>query len=490
MYSPASGAKFPQQTNTMTRPNILWIYCDELRPDGLGCYPMRDCPDFPRFTPHLDRMAAEGVRFTRHYCNSPICVSSRSCILTANYCEQHGVYCNEGAWPAFRSPQLLPTLPVHFAKNGYATANFGKTHVPHDWRCWEHDNPEGGDMGFWRHLGEEGVAMIRAQRPGSSRPGGMVGGCYPDSEPYPPRRVVDNALHWLDQQEHQTPWFARISLLQPHTPVLPPARFRDLYDGLPWTRPQTVPEGVSTFQKRIANNYLSFPPERMAQAARDYYALCAWVDSEVGRVLAHVRERGDAERTIVVFTADHGCHMGEQGLNEKHSFVPGVHGVPFLLRWTGTLPGGRVDESVSESVDLARTLCDLAGVTPATSFRGRSLLSDPAPEAVFATIGFGAPGGKMGPNGGVGDWLDGRGWPRRTCVRTQRYRYDRNVMIDGVVVGEPDWDPFLADTESDPAETINLAHDPAYANVRAHLETLLLRHVAQAIAVDPACLIR
>lgn len=363
------------------KPNILWIYCDELRPDGLGCCEMRDCPDFPRHTPHLDRMAADGTRYTRHYCNSPICTPSRACILTGNYCEQHGVYGNEGYWPGFRSPVKLPTLYEHFTANGYDTANFGKVHFPRDWPQWPHDEQAGGEMNFWAPLGEEGVEMIR-KLGRNGRKGGMVGGCYPDSEPYPPRQVVDNAMQWLNARDASRPWLARLSILQPHTPVLPPAAFRHLYDDIPWPRKQSVPPGVSTYQKLFAEmqGYEAFPPELMAQAARDYYALCAWVDSEVGR--------------------------------------------------------------------------------------------------------------KAAPNGDNGDWLDGRGWPRRTCIRTSRYRYDRNVRIDGLNAQGEDQDAFLADSLLDPAETVNLVNDTAHSAAHARLERLLQEHIKGAVEVDPAYLKR
>jgi choline-sulfatase len=104
----------------------MWIYCDELRADALGCH---GHAEFDIQKPHLDAFAERGIRFANHFCNSPICVPSRICTLSGRYCEQTGVYSNEGSWPHFRLPELLDTFPPVFARNGYATANVGKIHL-------------------------------------------------------------------------------------------------------------------------------------------------------------------------------------------------------------------------------------------------------------------------------------------------------------------------------------------------------------------------
>ena len=145
--------------------DILWIYCDELRADALACY---GHPLLKPHTPNLDRLAASGVRFTNNFCNSPVCVSSRVCILTGLYPEDTGVYNNEGAWKAFRLPRTFETFPRVFAMHGYKTANFGKIHVARGMYpgetpendIFQHHNPEGGGMAIWQHLGEERVRMI------------------------------------------------------------------------------------------------------------------------------------------------------------------------------------------------------------------------------------------------------------------------------------------------------------------------------------------
>ena len=181
------------------KPNIVWIYCDELRSDALGCYGH----EFLALrTPNIDRLAAGGARFTNHFCNSPVCVPSRMCTLTGLYPEDSGVYNNEGAWPAFRLPRTFDTFPQAFARAGYATANFGKIHLPRemegaeaDARPFQGHNGCGGGMAFWKDLGAEGVRMVRSPN------GGMNGGVWPAGLPYPPDDVTTNALRWLEQAD-------------------------------------------------------------------------------------------------------------------------------------------------------------------------------------------------------------------------------------------------------------------------------------------------
>ena len=235
------------------KPDIIWIYCDELRTDALDCY---GHPILQLRTPNLDRLASSGVRFTNNFCNAPVCVASRYCTLTGLYPEDTGVYNNEGAWPNFRLPRILQTFPNVFSQNGYSTANFGKIHVAPEIRpganpeheIFQYHDGTGGEMKIWEHLGEDAVQMIRSPY------GGMNGGIFPDGEPYPPDSVVENALHWL--QTATSPYLVRISLLQPHTPVLPPAQYVKLLDDQDPGLPDPLPDTLSAFEKRVAEVFV------------------------------------------------------------------------------------------------------------------------------------------------------------------------------------------------------------------------------------------
>lgn len=474
-----------------TQPNIVWIYCDELRADALACYGHEY---LPIQTPNLDKLAESGVRFTNHFCNSPICVSSRACTLTGMYCEDIGFYSNEGAWPNFRLPHQVDTFPQVLSRNGYATANFGKIHIPSEMyqnedtskNVFQVNNEEGGGMGFWTELGDEGVQMIRAPS------GGMQGGVYPANEPYPPDAVARNAMAWISATEG--PFLARISLLQPHTPVIPPAYCAAMYiDDVPVDFVPAIPEGLSEYEKQIGRTHdmLEMDPVKYRMTIAHYYAQVAWIDDQIGLIIDYLTKEGLLEDTIIIFGADHGKALGETGGYEKHGFMPAVHRVPFIMSCPATLPEGKVDETIGEDVDMARTLFDLAGIESPDQFKGRSLISGPPPEAVYGTIGHGRPFSKMGPNGGRGEWIDGRGWPRRSCVRSQQWRYEKNMLIDSEQpTGKEHIDAFLCDYSSDPKELTNRTNDPALADIEHHLASLLDEHAEGSLDVPDSCLIR
>lgn len=467
----------------MTPPNIIWIYCDELRTDALGCY---GHPHADIRTPHIDSLAETGIRFAHTFCNSPVCVASRTSVLTALYPEQTGVFHNEAVWPNYRFPDPPRTFPRLFADAGYATANFGKVHVPASLDVWQQSDPTGGGMrAFYDLATPEELQPIRP--PGIPT---VIGGVFPDDRPFPAAAVTDNALAWLARTDG--PFFARLSILQPHTPVFPPARLAQLYADAAF--PTDVPDvdGLSRFERRfgeVSQGY-RLPRADRLRAKAAYYALVGWIDEEVGRLLAGLRQQGLLERTIVVFDADHGCSLGEGRRYQKQTFAPESQRVPRLISWPGTLPGGQVRTDLNESLDLARTLCALADIQPDNAFRGRDLLADDPPDAVFSTIGYGFPSSRAFPNLGKGSFGDGHGWPRRACIRTGQFRLDKNVRINGAPPPPDAADVFLADWQADPAEATNLAADPAYAETVRTLSARLDAHCAESVEVPEAWTLR
>jgi choline-sulfatase len=472
-----------------SEPDIVWVCCDELRTDALGCY---GHPTIRMHTPNIDRLAASGVRFTNNFCNSPVCVPSRMCTLTGLHPRDTGVYDNEGGWRNFRMPYRPDTFPEVFAGSGYQTANFGKIHVARemspgqnpDREVFQQHNGQGGGMGFWSHLGDDGVQMIR------SPIGGMNGGVYPDCEPYPPDKVTANALRWIRSAEG--PFLVRISLLQPHTPVLPPEGFVRLYQDQDPGLPEPLPDTMSEFEKRVADIHGldRMPPEELKAARLCYYAQVAWIDTQVGLVLAELERRGRLHRTIIMFGSDHGNPIGDSGAFGKHTFTPTVHRVPLIISGPGILPKGEVRTDLCESLDIGRTLLGLAGVSAPDSFKGRDLFVDPAPEAIYSAIGFGQPDSKLAPNGGIGEWSEGRGWPRRSCIRTGRFRLEKNVLLDGRKPAPDDEDVFLVDVRKDPREFTNLAADPSYADVVSELSAKLDKHTEDMVEIPIECLVR
>ncbi len=458
------------------KPNIVWIYCDELRADALGCY---GHPSLQLHTPNIDRLADSGVLFSNNFCNSPVCVASRCSVLTGLYPEDTGVYNNEGAFPAFRLPQPLHTFPDEFSRNGYETANFGKLHVPREMApdVFQHHNATGSEGNFWKILGEETLQVIRS-------PNGTInGGVYPDDQIYPPDAVTDNGLRWMENRNG--PYLIRFSIQQPHTPVLPPARYVRLYENQDPGLPGPLPKTLSAFERRVAEiqDVFNMDPEQLVLTRIHYYAQVAWIDSQVGRIMEFLEQNGLIENTVIIFSSDHGNPVGDTGAYEKLTFTPTVHRVPLLISFPRTIPAAQVRGDICDSLDIGQTLFGLAGIDAPKSFKGRNLFRDPAPETIYSTIGYGQPSSRFAPLRGFGKWRGDRGWPRRSCVRTDCYRLDMNVLIDGEKPGADEQDVFLADVVADPLEFINLASEPKYAEVVCELSKRLAEHTEGSVEV-------
>jgi arylsulfatase A-like enzyme len=460
----------------MHRPNILWILCDELRTDALGCYG-NDYVDVR--TPNIDSLAMGGIMFDNFFVSSPVCVSSRASMLTGLYPEQTAIYHNEAHWRHYRSPSVQLTFPEVFARFGYTTADFGKMHIPRVLTPWQIQEPDGSEMGFFRVVNRDRLQLIRTPM------GFGVGGRFPNAVPYPPGRVTSNARSWLERAP--SPFLCRVSYLQPHTPVIPPATYADRYANNHFPDAIDFDGTPSEFERRFGeiNGGAQMPSRDLVLAQMHYHGLVGWIDDQVAQLLAALRAKNLERSTIVLFTSDHGAHLGEWGAFGKHTFAPQVHRVPLILFWPGVLPVGIRDEGVAEGVDLAPTLLSLAGLGT-SGFIGRNLLTEPPRLAVFSTIGYGEVRSRAFPNLATGSYTNGRGWPRRSCVRTQRYRLDRNVRIDGHPAEPAEQDVFLADMKSDPKERHNIA--ATKSAVRDELLKLLKTHTEGAVEV-PAMMV-
>lgn len=460
----------------MSKPNIVWIYCDELRADALGCYGNRYAE---LRTPNFDSIAESGVRFDRCFCNSPLCVPSRTSTLTGLYPEDTGVYANEAWWESFKLEDPPITFPEVFAEHGYTTANFGKTHTPQALQPWMHCETEGGGERFFEHVDPEDLETVRL--PGISSV--IIAGRYPLDKPYPSEPVTTNALRWLESAEE--PYLLRLSYFPPHPPVLPVPPYDTQYLFERFRDSVQENSATSDFEKRFVElmGGMELSAREIFLAQVSYYGLVAWIDAQVGEILRFLRGAGKLEKTILVVGTDHGVSLGEGGRYCKHVFAPESHRVPRLLSWPGTIPSGQVHSGISEGLDLPRTLFALAGIKPPDQFKGRDLLSDEAPEAVFSTVGFGFRDSMAFPLAGVGDYADGRGWPRRACIRTSQYRLDKTVGIDGRPATTSEEDIFLSDVQADPEERRNLANNPDFGPIVAELSQKLDKHIADAVEV-------
>ena len=363
----------------MPRPNILLITADQLRSDALGCYGNAVCR-----TPNLDALAAQSVVFDWAMTPNPICVPARACITTGNYphvCTGHKE--NTGR---IRPDQVK--LAEHFAGCGYRTYSCGKLHYvpyarpgqPRIVHGFEH--AEIAESGRWlcevdptgQVRGLEDYLDFLADRGwgGYSRAHGHGNNdVRPCISPLPEELHVD---HWVAdrgiaclrrhaQRGDGRPFLLHCGFPKPHAPLDPPHRFVSLYD------PRTIPPPAGdeslladrnpyTARERITHAQDSLSPAARQVIKAYYYALITHQDEQIGRLAAALRETGQWDSTIIVFTSDHGDLMGDFGGYFKCVFLEGSVHVPLLVRAPGAAPGRRAQ--LAGLQDILPTLAGLS----------------------------------------------------------------------------------------------------------------------------------
>lgn len=450
----------------MTHPwNVLWLMADELRTDALGCFGPRE----PAVTtPAIDAIAADGVLFERSYASSPICVPARAALLTGLSPLRSGVLDNE----AYDDPMpLVESFTETVARAGWRTLNFGKEHLPGGAVPWQVDVEDGSSMSSLLQDAVDAGSDIR--RVGDL--GHVYSAVLPEGIAFAPERITKNVVAALDGEQ---PFVIRASYLQPHRPAVLPEPWASRYADISFdinADPELAPTELERQFGRI-NGGGDLSSDELQQALCMYYGAVAWLDDQVGVIMSALEERGLSERTIVIVSTDHGATVGDDGGFGKHTFAPQSHRTPLIIAVPGG-PSGQRRSDLVVSEDLAATVLGLVGVAPSHPIDGRDLFRDPAPEAIASAIGYGEGWSRAFPNRNAGGWLDGRGWPQRLCVRTERYRLDGNTRLDGTAISpeSPDADLFLADSLADPHERHNLIDDDDVSEVRELLLELFGR---------------
>jgi arylsulfatase A-like enzyme len=451
-------------------PNILYIFCDELRADALNCYN----PNYGLKTPNIDYIAANGVQYNSCYCNSPVCVPSRTSIMTGMYPKDLGVYHNEAVLPVFKMQREYETIPSVLRKAGYKTTNFGKVHLPYGMAPFDYSDETGSEM----HIGlDPHMDCINKISPRGDFKSN-IGSTYPIQKEYYPERITKNAIAYMRKQDG--PYFMRISYLQPHTPIIVPKPFDTLYDKIPFDTCINISEGLSKFEKRFAEiiELSTLTPNEIKKMKVYYYGLVAWIDSQVGQILNYLKASGDLANTIIIFGADHGAQRGENGALAKQTFQYVSHRVPLLIYYPPKISKGRKVDEICENLDLGPTLFHLLDIESPSQFIGRDLFEKMDDHEVYSEIGFGEKTSYAFPLKLFGKYCGEAGWPRRACVRTKRYRLDMNVRINGrSVVGSDDEDLFFVDREACHAENQNMAHILEYREIVHDLREKLCIHM-------------
>ncbi|GEM_PF-45108 len=448
------------------RPNVLLLVSDDLAAT-LGCYGHPNAR-----TPNLDRLAHRGVRFDRAYCQFPHCNPSRASMLSG--LRPHSTRVTDNADNLYTNVPGVVTLPALFRRHGYATARCGKIfHLGVPAGNESMDDPQAWDFG----------TPFRDERP------------YPPHRPSPVKvktgkqqglpwqeclcadnDLVDgdfarNAIEWLERRDPAKPFFLAVGFHRPHLPFVAPAPYFDLYPFDQIQLPAEPADDEADIPQparngAVASYAMTATPDQRRAAIRAYLATVSYMDAQAGRVLDALDRLGVAGNTIILFTGDHGWHLGEHGLWHKRSLFEECARVPFIVFAPGARGNGRSSLSLVEMLDVYPTLCDLAGVPPPAALQGRSLrpLLDDSAAAIHDAAFTQARRGPGGAN-----------WGR--SVRTPRWRCT-------------EWDEGrngieLYDHEADSGEHTNLASDPRHAGVLKELRALLAERLPPILAASP-----
>ncbi len=391
------------------RPNILLVMTDQQRADALGC-----AGGWVR-TPHMDRLAAEGVRFSNCVTTSPVCIPARLSLATGLYPHNTWVWDNQNHSLDPRTPTWMQAVRA----SGYRTSLFGKTHLhPHggDLRDREHlmhaygldDVDEIGgprasaqvlshmtarwqDLGLWDAYRED-IADRFATKPHVARPSPLPLAEYADTY------VGQRAVEYLRRYDRAQPWCCWVSFGGPHEPWDTPAEYADRYDPEQMPPPAPLPLWATDNEDRprgALDDKLAGRPTLdsgdVAAMRANYAGNVELIDDQIGQILATIEARGEFENTIIIFTSDHGEMNGDFGLIYKSQLLDGAVRVPLIVRppqspslqtgvhAAGSISGGSINDSPTEWIDVGATLCEVAGVS-APGF-SRSLLpgvADPA----------------------------------------------------------------------------------------------------------------
>ena len=481
------------------KPNILLITTDQQHWNtihALGNPAIR--------TPNLDRLAREGVAFRRAYVTSPVCSPSRSTMITGEYPSRHGCWQVGVALDPGR-----PTIGRILSGHGYATGLFGKAHFQpceegsfespphiHDRAFWRGfrgpyygfetvamghghgDSPFAHGMHYGVWLEEQGIDPMDYFLPGKDNAWGEPW-ALPEQYHYT-RWTADRTMEFMEKRAGRGPFFAWCSFQDPHDKFLCPEPWASMYDpdSLPPFResPDESAGKPAVYRYLLEGRIFDFPREQLPPDAEPlirgqmqcllftndsigrsearkwlaaYYGMISLIDHHVGRLLDKLEELGIADRTLVVFTSDHGDYAGNHNLWLKGPLhYEDIIRVPFLARWSGRLPEGVQTDALFSMADLAPTLLEAFGLPPAPHMQGvsqwRTMLNPETPSRGWCLV-------------------ENRVHPDYYVKTIVTDRFKMNYVLNREADGE------LYDLREDPDEFRNVYGHPDYAGVRMRL---------------------
>ncbi len=429
--------------------NVLFLIADDLTATALACYgnPLVQ-------TPNLDALAARGMLFERAYCQYPVCNLSRPSMM-------------RGTYPPAPFNAALPRWPEHFRNNGYTSMRVSKIYhmrVPGDITSGANGSDHAASWDTrvnvtapeWQTTGTVGhytTETVNTNQPTTHYNLGFGAAFYAvESNTSGVEQAdyiaVDEAITLMEAADTAgDPFLLAVGLVRPHVPLVAPSSYFAPYDPLTIPLADSVPNdlndipGAGRFWNEPSRGPLNDPDRRKILQA--YYASVAFMDAQVGRLLTRLQQLGLENDTIVVFTSDHGFHLGEHTFWQKLSLHDESAKVPFIMAGPGIATGRT--EALAQLVDLYPTLTDMAGIPTPTQCQGLSLrpvLEDASAEvhsAVYTQIS----NGKM--------------------LRTDRWAY----------MSYSDGSEELYDMRNDPKQFTNRIADPNLSGIKFQLSAQL-----------------
>ncbi len=454
------------------RPNVLFIIADDLTADGLHCYGNAQCQ-----SPHLDKLAARGVRFTRTYCQYPVCGAARAALMSGMYPQVNGVVGNGSSGKFTATMGKRQTMSQRFKDAGYYTARVSKIYhmrVPGDITAGV-DGPDHAaswteryncQAPEWMTKGEhEHLTREKLNRDPNKHYGLGFGSAFyvvkgaSDGAEQADVQAATKAIE-LMKKHRDEPFFLAVGLVRPHVPLVAPGSYFEPYKPM-----------VMKLAPKIENDQLDIPAEGLGGSSKArglagktlsqqkvlaaYYACITFMDAQVGRMLNALDELKLREKTIVVFCSDHGYHLGEHDLWQKMSLHDESARIPLIISAPGYQPA--VCNALTEQVDIYPTLADLAGLSTPPHCQGVSLVKL-----------------LKEPDVNVRD--------SAYCLRNKAHllRTDRWAYIQYPRGGQE-----LYDMQNDPKQYTNLVDKAEHADTLANMKQRL-KEKLQLISVDPA----
>ncbi|MCP4451714.1 MAG: sulfatase [Planctomycetes bacterium] len=451
--------------NIHARPNVLFILTDDQRADALSCMGHAYLK-----TPHIDRLAGEGLLFRNHYCTTSLCSPSRASILSGLYAHAHGVVNNFTEYPA-----QMVSFPMRLQASGYETAYIGKWHMGE-----KNDNPRPGFDYFVTHRGQGQYFDTEFNFNGQGRR--IVKGYYTTV-------VTDMAEKWIKERKDDKPWMMILGHKAPHSFYLPEKKYEHAHDHADIQYPASafnLEDKPAWFKKRLDTWHgiygplfdwrKEFPdksPEAVtdfARMVRAYWGTILSVDDSVGRLYAFLKARGELDNTLIIFTSDNGLLEGEHGMVDKRTgHEPSIR-IPLVVRYPGltAVDHPRIIDQISVTIDFAPSILDICGATPLENIHGSSW--------------------KRLAQGDASGWRTGFYYeynyehqfpytPNVRALRTDQWKYIRYPHGDG---SKDRHMAELYDLKGDPGENKNLINDPSHARtiqqLRVELDRLINQH--------------